>query len=76
MKHNLINFDLIFNNLIVHNLLINYLNLVKESIQKQLLIGVLLAVLSEAAIGRCFAKKVFLKISQHSEENSCVGVSF
>ena len=36
-KHKLINFDWIVNNLIVHNLLINYLNLIKESIQKQLL---------------------------------------
>ena len=41
MKHNLINFDWIVNNLIVHNLLKNYLNLIKESIQRQLLIGVL-----------------------------------
>ena len=37
MKEKLINFDWIVNNLIVHNLLINYLNLKKESIQKQLL---------------------------------------
>ena len=37
MKHKLINFDWIVNNLIVRNLLINYLNLIKESIQKQLL---------------------------------------
>ena len=41
MKHKLIDFDLIVNNLFVHNLLINYLNLIKESIQKQLLTGVL-----------------------------------
>ena len=33
MKHKLINFD--FNNLIVRNLLISYLNLIKESIQKE-----------------------------------------
>ena len=38
MKHKLINFDWIVNNLIVFNLLKNYLNLIKESIQKQLLI--------------------------------------
>ena len=37
MKEKLINFDWIVNNVIVHNLLINYLNLKKESIQKQLL---------------------------------------
>ena len=37
MKHKLINLDQIVNNLIVRNLLINYLNLIKESIQKQLL---------------------------------------
>ena len=37
MKRKFINFDLIANNLIVHNLLINYLDLIKESIQKQLL---------------------------------------
>ena len=37
MKHKLINFDWIVNNFIVHNLLINYLNFIKESIQKQLL---------------------------------------
>ena len=30
MKHKLINFDIIVNNLIVHNLLINYLNLKKK----------------------------------------------
>ena len=41
MKHNLINLDWIVNNLIAHNLLINYLNLVKESVQKQLLTAVL-----------------------------------
>ena len=37
MKHKLINFDWIVSNLIVCNLLINYLNLIKESIKKQLL---------------------------------------
>ena len=37
MKHKLKSFDWIANNLIVRNLLVNYLNLVKESIQKQLL---------------------------------------
>ena len=37
----LINFDWIVNNLIVHNLLINCLNLIKELIQKQLLTGVM-----------------------------------
>ena len=41
MKHKFINFDSILNNLIVDNLLINYLNLEKESIQKQLLTAVL-----------------------------------
>ena len=37
MKHKLINFHWIVNNLIVRNLLITYLNLIKESGQKQLL---------------------------------------
>ena len=37
MKHKLINFDWIVNDLIVHNLLINYLSLIKESIEKQML---------------------------------------
>ena len=60
MKHNLINFDWIVNNLIIHNLLINYLNLIKESIQNQLLTVVLW----------------LLKILQCSEENSCVVASF
>ena len=41
MKPKLINFDWAINNLIVHNLLINYLNLIKELVQKQLLTGVL-----------------------------------
>ena len=36
-KHKLINFHWIVNNLIVRNLLITYLNLIKESGQKQLL---------------------------------------
>ena len=40
MKHKLINFDWIVNNLILHDLLINYLILIKESIQKQLLTAV------------------------------------
>ena len=30
----------------------------------------------EAAVGRCSSKKVFLKISQYSQKNTCVGVSF
>ena len=37
MIHKLINFHRIVNNLVICNLLINYLNLIKESIQKQLL---------------------------------------
>ena len=41
MKHNLIYLDWIVNNLIVHNLIINYLNLMKGSIQKQPLATVL-----------------------------------
>ena len=32
--------------------------------------------LSEAVVQRCFAKKVFLEISQNSQENTCVKVSF
>ena len=31
---------------------------------------------SEAAVYRCFWKKVFLKIGQYSQENNCVGISF
>ena len=30
----------------------------------------------EAVVRRCFSKQVFLKISQYSQENTCVGVSF
>ena len=45
-SHKLINFSWIINNLIVHNLLIDYLNLMNKSIQKQLLTGVLLVVLT------------------------------
>ena len=41
MKHILIYFHWIVNNLIIHNLLINYLNLNNKSIQKQLLTYVL-----------------------------------
>ena len=41
MKPELINFYLIVTNLIFHKLLINYLNLIEESIKKQLLTGVL-----------------------------------
>ena len=31
---------------------------------------------SEAATGGVLFKKLFLKISQYSQENTCVGVSF
>ena len=31
---------------------------------------------SEALIQRCSVKKVFLKISQNSQENTCARVSF
>ena len=31
---------------------------------------------SEAAIRKCFSKKMFLKIWQYSPEDTCVGVSF
>ena len=30
----------------------------------------------EAVVRRCFSKKVFIKISQYSREDICVGVSF
>ena len=33
-------------------------------------------VVSEAAVCRCSSKYVFSKISQDSQENTCVGVSF
>ena len=39
MKHKLIKFDWVVNNLIVHKLLINHMNLIKESIPSQLLTG-------------------------------------
>ena len=31
---------------------------------------------SEAVAGRCSVKRVFLEISQNSEENTCVRISF
>ena len=31
---------------------------------------------TEAAVGRCSSKQVFLKTSQYSQENTCVRVSF
>ena len=31
---------------------------------------------TEAGIHSCFSRKLFLKILQYSQENSCVGVSF
>ena len=34
------------------------------------------ATIAEAVIGRCFSKRVFLKILQISHENTCIGVSF
>ena len=33
-------------------------------------------VLLEAAVQRCFVKKVFLEISQNSQENTCARISF
>ena len=33
-------------------------------------------IMTEAAVRRCSLKYVFLKISQYSQESSCVGVSF
>ena len=39
-------------------------------------LGILIIFCPEAVIRRCSVKKVFLKISQNSEENSCVAVSF
>ena len=33
-------------------------------------------VVSEKIVGRCSVKKVFLKTSQNSQENTCVRVSF
>ena len=32
--------------------------------------------LTEAVVSRCSLKKVFLKISQYSQENTCVGYYF
>ena len=31
---------------------------------------------AKAAVRRCSTKEVFLKISQYSQESTCVGVSF
>ena len=31
---------------------------------------------TEAVVHRCFSKKGFLKSSQYSQKNTCVGVSF
>ena len=82
MNNELINFGWIVNNIIVHSLLINYLILIKEWIHKQLVIGVLLALLKKAIKKiRSSRKQKFLKVGvlknlQHSEENACVGVSF
>ena len=33
-------------------------------------------VMAEAVVRTCSVKKVFLKISQYSQEKTCVGVSF
>ena len=77
MKYKLINFDWIGNNLIVHNLLVNYLNLNKSqyrSSNSPLFCSYFKN--SEAALVRCSSKSVFLKILQYSEENIYVGVSF
>ena len=68
MKHILINFNWIVNNLIVYNLLINYLNLKRVS--------------TEATAHHCSVvvlknqKQVFFKILQYSEENICIGALF
>ena len=40
------------------------------------ILGILLIRGTEAAVRRCSSKQVFLKISQYSQENTCVGVSF
>ena len=44
----------------------------KEESPKQLLPKVT----SEIAVRRCSSRKVFLEISQYSQENNCPGVSF
>ena len=36
----------------------------------------LLRIMLEAVVRRCFVKKVFLEISQNSQENTCARVSF
>ena len=68
IKHKLISFDWIFyvillchNNLIVPNLLINYLNLMKEPIQKQLLISIL-----QNSHLRSSCLQMFFKIAVHN----------
>ena len=74
MKHKLTNFDWIVINLIVHNLLINYLNLKIASIQKQLLTAVLERFKkSEAAVYGCsFDVKLSWKRKIFFWKNLCV----
>ena len=35
-----------------------------------------ISVMSEAVVGRCFVKKVFLEILQNSQENTCANLFF
>ena len=62
-------------NLIIHNLLINYLNLKKESIQKELVFWWCFKK-SEAAVKQMFFKISVLKNFAIFRGNICLGVSF
>ena len=48
----------------------------KRSADVQYLISNFTIRSTEAAVRRCSSKQVFLKISQYSQENTCVGISF
>ena len=47
----------------------------KKPIFKQLAVGTQFSNLSEVIVWRCSVKRMFLKISQNSQENTCARVS-
>ena len=48
---------------------------IKEAPEKKTMIMIMI-LFSEAVIQKCSLKNLLLKISQNSQENNCVGVSF
>ena len=67
IKHKLINLDRIANNLIVHNLLINYLNLIKDCYVVFSPVFCSCFKISEAAVSRCSSNRCsFLQYSEES----------